>query len=375
MKKKIILTANTSWYLFNFRASTIQEFIRLNYEVICIAPEDDYTQQLKNLGCLYAPLYMDNKGINPIKDAYLLFQFIRNYLLYKPDAIFHFTIKNNIYGTWAAKLLGVPVVNNISGLGTAFLSKGLLSVFVKLLYKTSQCFAYKVFCQNREDMQLLITQKLVPSQNLVLLPGSGVNLKRFHPSLKSINHNKYFTFLYAGRMLQDKGLFELMEAMLAINKDLIQCNLILCGFSNADNRSAISISKLKEWDKIPGINWIGPSDNVELVMAEADCLVLPSYREGMPKTILEAGAMELPVVASNVPGCQNIIQDGLNGILCKPKDSFDLENAMRSMMRMTNEQRTIMGQEGRKKVKREFDEKIVVNFATTILHELLSVKL
>jgi glycosyltransferase involved in cell wall biosynthesis len=375
MRKKIILSANTSWYLFNFRASTIQEFIRLNHEVICIAPEDDYTQKLKNLGCIYVPLYMDNKGINPIKDAYLLFQFFRNYFLHKPDAIFHFTIKNNIYGTWAAKSLAIPAINNISGLGTAFLSKGLLSKFVKLLYKTSQCFAYKVFCQNPEDMDLLIKQKLVSAQNLILLPGSGVNLKRFHPSLKSVHHNEHFTFLYAGRMLQDKGLFELIEAVLSINKNARRCNLVLCGFSNVDNRSAIAISELEEWDKIPGIDWIGPSDNVELVMAGADCLVLPSYREGMPKTILEAGAMELPVIASNVPGCQNIIQNKINGILCKPKDSLDLEHAMLSIMNMTNEERIIMGQQGRMKVKKEFDEKIVVNFATTILHELLSVEL
>lgn len=375
MRKKIILSANTSWYLFNFRASTIQEFIRLNHEVICIAPEDEYTQKLQNLGCTYVPIYMDNKGINPIKDLYLLFQLLRNYFICKPDAIFHFTIKNNIYGTWAATLLRIPVINNISGLGTTFLSRGLLSAFVKLLYRTSQCFAYKVFCQNSDDMQLLMTQKLVPSQNLLLLPGSGVNLQRFHPSLKSAHHNEHFTFLYAGRMLQDKGLFELIEAMVSINKNVRRCNLVLCGFSNADNRSAIPLAELEEWDKIPGIDWIGPSDNVELVMAEADCFVLPSYREGMPRTILEAGAMELPVIASNVPGCKNIIQNEFNGILCKPKDPLDLENAMLSMMSMTNEQRAKMGQQARKKVEKEFDEKIVINFATTILHELLSVKL
>jgi glycosyltransferase involved in cell wall biosynthesis len=375
MKKKIILSANTSWYLFNFRASTIQAFINLKHEVICIAPEDEYTQKLKNLGCTFIPISMDNKGINPLKDIYLLLQFLRYYFKVKPDVIFHFTIKNNIYGTWAAKILSIPAINNISGLGTAFLSTGLLSTFVKILYKTSQCYAYKVFCQNSEDLHLLSTQRLVPAQNLVLLPGSGVNLQRFHPNLRSMNGNQYFTFLYAGRMLKDKGLYELIEAIQSINQNSMKCNLRLCGFANADNRSSIPISKLEEWKNMLGIEWIGPSDDVELVMAEADCLVLPSYREGMPKTILEAGAMELPVIASNVPGCKNIIQNGVNGVLCRPRDSADLKNAMLLLMGMSDEERAIMGKAGRAKVKEEFDEKIVINFATNALNELLSVKL
>jgi glycosyltransferase involved in cell wall biosynthesis len=356
----VTMSSNTSWYLYNFRASTIRRLLDEGYRVVCVSPEDDYSQKLINdLGCEWMPLIMDNQGSNPFRDVGLVYQFWRYYRALKPAAAMHFTIKNNVYGTWAARALGVPAINNVSGLGTAFIRRGLVPMIVRLLYKTSQPFAHRIFCQNEEDFALLVDSKLVAQQRLELLPGSGVDLDRFHPSLLEA-HKGPFRFLYAGRMLADKGLHELIAAVRSINTDGVQCDLWLSGFAEVENVSAISRKQLKSWGSEPGIDWLGPSDVMENIYSAVDCVVLPSYREGMPRSLLEAGAMGLPVVATDVPGCRNIVRDRFNGLLCEVRNSKSLENAMREMLRMTLAERTTMGENGRALVSQKFDENLVV---------------
>ncbi len=209
----VTISSNTSWYLYNFRASTIRRLLAEGYRVVCLSPEDDYSQKLiGDLGCEWVPLIMNNQGSNPFRDAGLVYQFWRYYRQLKPVAALHFTIKNNVYGTWAARTLGVPAINNVSGLGTAFIRSGLVPTIVRMLYKTSQPFAHRVFCQNEEDFAQLVESKLVAPKQLELLPGSGVDLDRFNPSLREA-HTGPFRFLYAGRMLADKGLNELIAAV------------------------------------------------------------------------------------------------------------------------------------------------------------------
>lgn len=329
----------------------------------CLSPKDDYSQKLiRDLGCEWLPLVMDNKGSNPFKDAGLVFQFWRYYRRLKPVAALHFTIKNNVYGTWAARSLGVPAINNVSGLGTAFIRNGLVPAIVRLLYKTSQPFAHRVFCQNEEDFAHLVDAGLVAQQRLELLPGSGVDLDRFHPALRE-KHTGPLRFLYAGRMLADKGLNELIAAVCAINANGVRCSLWLSGFADVENVSAISGQQLKAWAEHPYIDWLGSSDSMEEVYAAVDCVVLPSYREGMPRSLLEAGAMGLPVVATDVPGCRNIVEDGFNGVLCEARNTESLRAALLKMLQMTHEERAVMGENGRGLVSREYDEKLVVDAA------------
>ena len=359
--KIVTLSSNTSWYLYNFRASTIRCFIKNGYRVICLSPEDDYSQKLKDdLGCEWLPLVMSNQGRNPFKDAGLVVQFWRYYRQLRPVAALHFTIKNNVYGTWAARTLGVLAINNVSGLGTAFIRRGLISAAVRLLYKVSQPLAYRVFCQNAEDMKKLADLKLVPLSRLELLPGSGVDLQRFHPGLKK-DHTGPFRFLFAGRMLADKGLNELIAAVRAINAECVRCTLWLSGFADVENVSAVTSAQLSEWSREPGVEWLGPSDSMEDVYAQVDCVVLPSYREGMPRSLLEAGAMGLPVVTTSVPGCKDVVEDRINGLVCEVKSSESLRLAMASMLEMTQEKRAKMGEQGRRLVSSKFDEKIVVD--------------
>jgi glycosyltransferase involved in cell wall biosynthesis len=359
----VSLSSNTSWYLYNFRASTIRRLVADGYRVVCLAPKDDYSQKLiDDLRCEWLPLSMDNKGSNPFKDAGLVFQFWRYYRRLNPVAALHFTIKNNVYGTWAARSLGVPAINNVSGLGTAFIHNGLVPAIVRLLYKTSQPFAHRIFCQNEEDFAHLVDAGLVAPQRLELLPGSGVDLDRFHPVLRE-KHTGPFRFLYAGRMLADKGLNELIAAVCSINASGVHCSLWLSGFADVKNVSAISGEQLKTWAEHPCIDWLGPSDSMEKVYAAVDCVVLPSYREGMPRSLLEAGAMGLPVVATDVPGCRNIVEDGFNGVLCESRNTESLRKALLKMLQMTDAERAVMGENGRRLVSREFNEKLVVDAA------------
>lgn len=328
--------------------------------MVCLSPEDDYSQKLIDaLGCEWLPLVMNNKGSNPFKDAGLVFQFWRYYRRLKPVAALHFTIKNNVYGTWAARSLGVPAINNVSGLGTAFIRKGVISAIVRMLYKTSQPFAHRIFCQNEEDLKQLVDAKLVSRDRLELLPGSGVDLERFNPALRE-SHSGTFRFLYAGRMLADKGLNELIDAVRAINADGLRCSLWLSGFADVANVSAISTHQLSEWGREPGVEWLGPSDSIEEVYAAVDCVVLPSYREGMPRSLLEAGAMGLPVVATDVPGCRNIVEDCYNGFLCDVKSSASLMQAMQKVMDMTEQELLMMGQNGRALVSKKYSEDLVI---------------
>lgn len=356
----VTLSSNTSWYLYNFRASTIRRLRNAGFRVACISPEDDYSQKLvDDLACDWFPLRMSNQGSNPIKDARLIYQFYRYYRELRPVAALHFTIKNNVYGTWAARLLGIPAINTISGLGTAFIRRGVVSTIVRLLYKTSQPFAHRVFCQNEEDLAQLVDSKLVARHQLQLLPGSGVDLERFNPSLREA-HPGPFRFLYAGRMLTDKGLWELITAVRAINANGIQCTLWLSGFADVDNISSISQQQLTGWAQHPGIEWLGPTDAIEQIYSAVDCVVLPSYREGMPRSLLEAGAMGLPVISTDVPGCRNVVTAGYNGFLCEAKNSESLQIAMHKMLQLSDAQRAVMGKNGRTLMSEKYDERLVV---------------
>ena len=373
MPSKIItLSANTSWYLYNFRSSTIKEFIGMGYQVICIAPEDNFSHKLESLGCQWIALEMDNKGTNPLKDVFICLKLFRLYKKIKPFVVFHFTIKNNIYGTWAASILNIPSINNITGLGTAFLKQNFISLVVKGLYKSSQPLAHKIFCQNKEDYFFLINKNLIPENKLFLLPGSGVNLQRFNPSLRKLYNEKdnQFKLLFCGRMLADKGLFELIKSLEEVNLHEIKCRLRLQGFIDNKNISAISDAQISQWSRLEWVDWKGPTDAIEEVMSLVDGVVLPSYREGMPRTLLEACAMGLPVIATNVPGCNDIVKDGINGFLCEPKNSDSLRDAILKLLDMPYEERINMGKKGREQVKEKFDEKYVVQAAVSSVLEV-----
>jgi len=372
----ITLSANTSWYLFNFRASTIRALVAAGHRVVCLSPPDDYGPRLAQLGAEWQPLPMDNAGTNPGRDLALLARFVSHYRALRPAVAFHFTIKNNVYGTWAAWALGIPAVNNVSGLGTAFIRPGPVAALVRTLYRLSQPLAHRVFCQNAEDFALLRQRRLVPASRLQLLPGSGVDVQRFHPGLRvgagtKASSQPPLRLLYAGRMLADKGLHELIEAVGRVNADGVRCQLSLCGFAGVGNVSAIDEATLQQWAQRPGVRWLGPSDDMPSIFAQADAVVLPSYREGMPRSLLEAAAMGLPAVATDVPGCRHIVTHGVNGLLCEARSASSLHATLEQLLAMTDAERAALGAAGRARVVAEFDEQRVVQAALEVVDEVL----
>lgn len=355
------ISANTAWYLYNFRSELISMLRSRGYSVVCLCPEDAYASRLHTeLGAELVPLRMNSDGLNPIEDLLVFSQMFSAYRRYRPTLVMHFTAKNNIYGTLAAASLGIPSVNDISGLGTAFIHGGVVLRIVRQLYRFSQKLAFRVFCENSDDYHLLVSNGLVPADRLNVLPGAGVDTDRFHPQFRKPRGLRPFRFLYAGRILADKGLYELIQAFKQVQQRDQNCQLWLLGFAGVANRSAIPMDIIEQWCKIPGVVFHGATDRVDHYMADVDCVVLPSYREGLPKSLLEAMAMEIPVIATDVPGCRAIVKDHETGLLVKPADVQSLADAMHYMRTMAPEARTALGQAGRRLVESTYRVDAVV---------------
>jgi glycosyltransferase involved in cell wall biosynthesis len=335
------------------------------HEVHAIAPEDEYTSLLIEAGCHYHRVKMDSRGANPIKDAALVVELLMIYRKVKPDVILHYTIKPNVYGTLAASLLGIPAINNVCGLGTVFLKDNVVSWVAMALYRLSFRFAHRVFFQNPDDLQLFQEKKLVPRHAVDLLPGSGIDLTRFQPMVFS--RNKRFTFLLISRLITDKGVLEYIEAVRTLKASGMQANFQVLGAMDPEHKRGIKTSVIQEWIDSGTIEYLGTTDDVRQYIERADCVVLPSYREGTPRTLLEAASSAKPIIATDVPGCNHVVQDNYNGLLCRLKDSADLAAKMATMANLKDEALKTFGRNGRTKMELEYDESVVINKYLTTL--------
>lgn len=357
---KIAIVTNSAWAAYNFRVNLANAFIREGHEVVFIAPYDSiYSDKLKKqFNC--HQLFIDPKSLNFLKELVTFFHLLKIYRETRPEVICHFSIKINIYGSMVAKVYNIPCLANITGLGTLFINKNIATYLSESLYKLSLFFSYKTFFQNNEDLNYFLKKKLIRKSKTELIPGSGVDLNKF--KFVPIGKNKKkFVFLLVARLLKDKGIYEYIEAIRIIKKKYPnkQIEFQILGEANPKNKTAVLKSELDDWINQNLINYLGTSDSVERVIEDCHCLILPSYREGMPRSILEAFAIGRPVIASDVPGCREIVEHNINGLLCKVKSSDDLSKKMLSMLSMSNEERIILGKNGRKKVESFFDEEIV----------------
>ena len=360
---KVVICLNTAWNLFNFRAGLIRALVAAGYEVVAVAPNDKYSSGLKALGCRFVSLHMENGGANAFKDFLLLWRFLLLFFKERPDVYLGYTVKPNVYGSLAAGLLRITVINNISGLGAAFIRGGILMRIVRWLYRKALSRSAKVFFQNDDDRQLFVSGDLVRVDITALLPGSGIDLNRFVPTPMPTIGDDYtkFRFLLVARMLHDKGVCEYVEAARLLCKRWPQAEFCLLGFVDVQNPAAISRAEMDAWVAEGVVNYLGESDDVRSQIASAHCIVLPSYREGIPRSLLEAAAMGRPIITTDAVGCREVVDDGVNGLLCRPKDSADLADKMARMIDMPHAEREAMGLRGREKVEREFDEKIVID--------------
>jgi len=357
----IAITANTSWYLYNFRINTIKSLISYGYKVVAIAPADEYSQKLEQLGCLFININIDQGGTNPFKDIKTLINFYGILKKNNIECILNFTPKNNIYGTLAASYLDIKSINNIAGLGTLFIEENISSKIARLLYKLSQKNATKIFFQNEDDRGIFLNSGYAKKEITDRLPGSGVDLTRFTVSPAPDDH--VVRFLLIARMLYDKGIGHYVEAARILKQKYNQSvEFRLLGFLGVNNPSAVPESEMQSWVSEGIVTYLGVSDTVEQEIAQVDCMVLPSYyREGVPKSLLESGAMGKPIVTTDNVGCRETVDHGVNGFLCQPRSTESLASALELIIQMSHEERLEMGLASRKKMAEEFDEKIIID--------------
>jgi len=371
--KKIVLSANTSFNIYNFRYGLIKELINKNYDVLIVAPYDKYTEKLKKLACKTIDIYINSKSTNPIEDLKTFFQYLKIYKKEKPDIVLNFTIKPVIYSSLACSILGINTINTITGLGTGFLKNNLTTKLIKFLYKISQRKVNQIFFQNKYDLELFIKENLLDKRKTDIIPGSGINTDKFKP-IKVEKEDDIFRFLLIARMLWDKGIGEYVEAARLVKQKCKNVEFLLLGAIGVSNPSAIPKETIEKWEKRNLIKYLGVCEDVRYEIAKVDCIVLPSYREGTSRVLLESASMEKPIITTDVPGCNNIVKDGWNGFLCKVKDAKDLADKMEKMINLSEEERVKMGKAGRGKIIKEFDEKIVIEKYIKVIDKLLQSK-
>ena len=363
--KKIAIVLNSTWQAYNFRFNLARSLKQNGYEVIFIAPYDEKYSELIKKEFEFCDISIDAKGINPISDLNTIVALYKLYKKLNLDIVLNFTIKPNIYSSVVSGVLGIKSISNITGLGTIFIKQSIVTGIAKLLYKTALGFNSKVFFQNNDDKNLFVDNKLVSNDKTDLLPGSGVDLDKFIPIKK--DDDGIFRFLLIARLLKDKGILEFLEAIRIIKNlelkidNYNDIDFQMLGSVGVDNKTAISKEELQQWIDDDLVNYLGITDNVQEVIAQSDCVVLPSYREGTPRSLLEACAMEKPIIATDIVGCKEVGDDGINGYLCEVRNAQDLADKMQMMLNLSEDERRDMGEAGREKIVNEFDEKIVIN--------------
>jgi len=358
---KIVATVNAAWNLVNFRMGVLRALIARGDEVVAVAPEDAASRAtLAEAGIRLVALPMDSAGLSPARDLALLAGFRRVLGRERPAAMLGYTIKPNVYGSIAARSLGIPTLNNISGLGTGFMRQGMLNRVVRGLYRVGLAGAHTVFFQNRDDLAQFETLGLIRPSQAVLLPGSGIDLDRFAPAPAG-DPTRPLRFLLVARMLWDKGVGEYVEAARMLRQAHPDVRFGLLGGIGAENRTAIPAATVEAWVREGVVDYYPAVSDVRAPMADADVIVLPSYREGTSRVLLEASALARPTITTDVPGCRDVVDDGVGGLLCRVKDAASLADAMRRMIAFSPAERHAMGQAARARVERDYAEQRVID--------------
>lgn len=360
---KVILTSNTAWSLWNFRRGLMEALEKYGYEVYAVAPEDQYSAYLIERFKFIPLKNLDRKGTNPIRDFKIFLEYLSIYRRIKPDLVLNYTIKPNIYSSLACYFLKIKCVSTITGLGYVFVENTPLTKLVSFMYKLALYGNYKVLFQNSDDMKLFLERKIIDKDKAIHIKVSGINTLFFNPEICK-NHPKKesFVFLMVSRLLWDKGVREYVEAVKALKRiygDKVE--IWILGALDRGNPSAVSEEDLKKWTEEGIVKYLGVAEDVRPYICQADCVVLPSYyREGIPRSLLEAMAMEKPIITTDSPGCREVCIDGENGFLVKPKDVESLVVAMKRMLELSEEERLRMGKRGRKMVFDEFSEERII---------------
>ena len=372
-KRLIAFVSNSAWSVFNFRIDVIRHLLNEDFAVLVIAPDDENSELLRKEGCAYESIDFNNRHENPLQDFALYFKLKAVYRKYKPDFIFHYVIKPNIYGSFAAGSLGIPSVSVITGLGYPFAKKNWLYQVVKRLYKSALRKVTEVWFLNNEDARAFTSHHIIPIKKAKVLPGEGVNVNHFAPGFQTpLQKNGRFVFLMSSRLLKSKGVSIYADAARILKKKNIDARFELVGFFEKHHPDSLTIEEINRWEREGLLHFNGFASDVRPFLKNADCFVFPSfYNEGVPRGLMEAACMELPIVTALNRGCKEVVLNNSNGFLCNPNDPFDLADKMEKLMLLPEEERKRMGKNGRNLVAKKFNVDRVIQQYDSILRAVL----
>ena len=362
---KIIFSANSYVHLYKLRLEVIKRLISEGHEIIAVGANDEYKEKIENEGIKCLSINISPNSTNVFSDLKLLINYITIYRKIKPDTIFHSTIKPNIYGSIASRILKIKTVNNISGLGTVFFKENIIKSLVIKLYQFSQKKVFRIFFQNKYDMELFKQMKICSYGQARKIPGSGINIDKFHSKkFTKFKRNNNFEFTYIGRLVKEKGIYEFIDAAKLIIKKYQNVDFKIIGDFDKNNNSSISNAVLEkvvnENNNLIHTSYV---DDVRQSIVNSDCIVLPSWREGLSNILLESCSLETPVITCNTPGCKDVVIHQYNGLLCSPKNALDLSMKMEEMIKLPNNKRTKLGKNGRERVGKNFSiDKVFDNY-------------
>lgn len=370
----IVLFANTDWYLYNFRRSLALAAKAEGHELLLLSPPGPYGEKLRALGLRWEPLPMDRRSLNPLREARLLLYLIRLLRRERPALVHGFTIKCAVYGSLAARLAGVRArVNAVAGMGYVFTSGDLKARLLRgpvraLLRLALGGDGARLILQNPDDVALFERAGLIDASQVRMIPGSGVDLARF--TMRDSPRVAVPRVLLAARLLWDKGLAEYIDAIRLLRAQGRDITFLLAGTPDPGNPAAVPQATVANWVEEGLLTWLGHVDDMPALFASVDMVVLPSYREGLPKGLIEAAACALPLVTTDVPGCREVVTDEVNGLLVPPRNAAALADAI-ARLQDDPELAQRVGRAAREKAMNEFDERIVIDRTLAVYNELL----
>lgn len=358
---KIAIVGNSAWYLANFRLGLARALQAAGHEVHLVSPRDGHERVLADAGFPHHDWPLRAASLNPLQELDSVRRLRAQLRGLGLDAVLSYTPKGNIYTGLALRGLRARFLPNVSGLGRSFIHRNWVTPIVTRLYRLAFSRAERVVFQNADDRQALIDLGIVAADRAVRVPGSGVDLQHFHPAPERPAAATGVEFLMVARVLWDKGIGEYVEAARAVRRDHPDVRFTVLGEGQAANPSAVTPAQLQAWVDEGVIHHRHHVDDVRPFLHAADCVVLPSYREGVPRSLLEAAASARPVIASDAPGCRDPVREGVNGLLCEVRSAASLEAALRRFIALSPGQREAMGRAGRALMEAEFDERIVLD--------------